>query len=96
MTLTSEFESELLRSTPILTGVLKELSEGAYTDVQLVTFGPFEAPVYRVDNRYRMRMVIKCKLTKRTLAMFSEVMCTFGQRAGRRVTLGMDFNPSNL
>ena len=96
LTLTSEYENELLKNTPILTGVLKELTAGEYRDVQLVTFGPFEAPVYRVDNRYRMRMVIKCKLTKRTLAMLSELLCKFGQRAGRRVTLGIDLNPSNL
>ncbi|MBQ8310998.1 MAG: primosomal protein N', partial [Clostridia bacterium] len=96
LTLTSEYENELLKNTPVLTNILKELTAGEYQDVQLVTFGPFEAPVYRVDNRYRMRMVIKCKLTKRTLAMFSEVLCKFGQRAGRRVILGIDLNPSNL
>ncbi|MBQ8416233.1 MAG: hypothetical protein IJX13_04975, partial [Clostridia bacterium] len=67
-----------------------------YKDVELVSFGPFEAPVYRVDNKYRMRMVVKCKLNKRTLSMLAELLCSFGQKMGRKVSMGVDLNPSNL
>ena len=67
-----------------------------YGDVPLVVYGPFEAPVYRVDNRYRMRMVIKCRLQKRTLAMFADLLCSFSKKVGKKLTLSIDFNPSNL
>ena len=43
-----------------------------------------------------MRMVVKCRLQKRTLAMFAELLCIFWQKVGRKITLGIDFNPSNL
>ena len=98
LTLTGQHEQELLRATTHLAEQIQRLTskDGAYADVALVTFGPFEAPVYRVDNRYRMRMVIKCKLNRRTLALFAELLCTFFQKMGRQVTLGIDLNPSNL
>jgi primosomal protein N' len=86
----------LLRASTLLGESVKELAEGEYKDVELVTFGPFEAPVYRVDNRYRMRMVIKCRLQKRTLAMFADLLCSFSKKVGKKLTLSIDFNPSNL
>ena len=96
LTLTGGVEAELLRGTTRCAQMLREKLDGDYRDVELVTFGPFEAPVYRVDNKYRMRMVLKCRLNKRTLAMLAELLCTFSQKAGERVTLSVDMNPSNL
>jgi primosomal protein N' (replication factor Y) len=96
LTVTGEHENETLRATTLLDQMLKGMIAGEYQDVQLVTFGPFEAPVYRVDNKYRMRMVLKCKLTRRTLAMLAELLAAFGQKVGKRVSLGVDLNPSNL
>ena len=96
LTVTGSYETELLRATTLMAQMIKEMAEGDYKDVTLVTFGPFEAPVYRVDNKYRMRMVLKCKLTRRTLSMLAELLSTFGQRVSKKVTLSIDLNPSNL
>ncbi len=96
LTVTGSYETELLRATTMMAQMIKEMAEGDYKDVTLVTFGPFEAPVYRVDNKYRMRMVLKCKLTRRTLSMLAELLSTFGQRVSKKVTLSIDLNPSNL
>jgi len=52
--------------------------------------------VYRVDNRYRMRMVIKCRLTKQTMEMFGDLLCRFQNGCGKRIHVSIDFNPSNL
>ncbi|MBR5120516.1 MAG: primosomal protein N', partial [Clostridia bacterium] len=96
LTVTGAYETELLRATTMMAQMIKEMAEGDYKDVTLVTFGPFEAPVYRVDNKYRMRMVLKCKLTRRTLSMLAELLSTFGQRVSKKVTLSIDLNPSSL
>ena len=96
LTLTGSEENLLLKASTLLGEMVRELSQGEYKDVELVTFGPFEAPVYRVDNKYRMRMVIKCRLQKRTLAMFAQLLCDFARRVGKKISLGIDFNPSNL
>ena len=96
LTVSGFLESEVLRATTRMAQSLEEFQQGEYSDVALVKFGPFEAPVYRVDNRYRMRMVIKCRQNKRTLEMFSALLCLFGKNMGRNINLSIDFNPSNL
>ena len=96
MTLTSADEGELLRASGILANMLKELSKNAYSDVPLISFGPFEAPVYKVDNKYRMRIIVKCKLNKRTRALFSEILTRFSRSGAKGIALSIDFNPSNL
>ncbi len=95
MTLSGADEKELMLSSKKLSETLKKLTEGEYSDIPLVTFGPFEAPVYRVEGRYRMRMVIKCRLTKRSRALFGEILSLFGHSSGK-ISLSVDFNPSNL
>ncbi|MBR3895021.1 MAG: primosomal protein N' [Clostridia bacterium] len=91
-------ENELFRATGVLSARLQTLTSegGEFQDVGLVTFGPFEAPVYRVDNKYRMRMVVKCRLNRRTLALFADLLCFFFRNMGKRVSMGIDFNPSTL
>lgn len=96
LTVTGAVESELLRATTFLSEEFRQMAEGDYKDVTFVVFGPFEAPVYRVDNKYRMRMVIKCRQNRRTLAFFAELMCRFSEKTGRKINLGIDFNPSSL
>ncbi len=96
LTLTGSDESFLFKASTLLAQCLQELVEGPHRGVELVTFGPFEAPVYRVDNKYRMRMVIKCRLQKPTLALFARLLCEFSQKAGKKIHLSIDFNPSNL
>ena len=87
-------EHELALATTRLSGLLKKFY-AEYTDVPQITFGPFEAPVYKVDNRYRMRFVIKCRLNKRSREMFARVMKEFGGGV-KKPQLSIDFNPTNL
>ena len=96
LTLSSPDETELTRASAILANTVSDLLKTEYNDIPIVTFGPFEAPVYKVENRYRMRMVIKCKLNKRSRAMFSKVLSVFSRSANRNLSLSIDFNPSNL
>ena len=96
LSLTGSVEQELLRAATRLAEELATLATTEYSDVTLISFGPFEEPVYRVDNRYRMRMVIKCKQNKRTIALFSELLTRFSSQIGKRITLALDWNPSGL
>jgi len=94
LTLTSSDEKELMMGSMKLSKSLQELLAGKFSDVPTVVFGPMEAPVYRVDSKYRMRMVIKCKLNKRARALFSELLIK--HTAPNFPTLSIDFNPSGL
>ena len=79
-----------------LSDELAGLVASTYGDVKLIAFGPFEAPVYRADGQYRMRMVIKCRLSKRVRALFAELLIIFQKQGNGTPLLSVDFNPSSL
>ena len=62
MTLSGHDEKELMISSKKLADTISSCLNDQFSDVICSIFGPFEAPVYRVENKYRMRMVIKCRL----------------------------------
>lgn len=96
MTLTSADEKELARASTLLSQKFNEAVTGEYKDLPIVAFGPFEAPVYKVENKYRMRMVIKCRLNKRSRSMFSALLKDFSKSEAKNISLSIDFNPSTL
>ncbi len=92
----SDNENELFLACKRFHEDFKTRAAREYPDIPLVVFGPFEAPVYRVDGKYRMRMVIKCRLNKKSRAFFSSLLADFGRQAGGKTTLSVDLNPTNL
>ena len=96
ITLSCKDEKELFLSTKRLADMLKSMTENEFSDVAYIKYGPFEAPVYRVEGRYRMRMVIKCKLNKRARQMFETVLINFTKPSAGKASISIDFNPSSL
>ena len=96
LTLTSADEKELLRASTRLTEMLDSALFDEFSDVPVVKYGPFEAPVYKVEGKYRMRTVIKCRLNKRSRALFSMLLSEFSSSGVRGLTLSVDLNPSSL
>ena len=75
---------------------MEKLACEEFSDVQMIVFGPFESPVYKVDGKYRMRLVVKCRLNKRSRALFATILTDFSKGSRDQVTLAVDFNPSGL
>jgi primosomal protein N' len=98
LTMTCPDEGELQKACLRLSEELKRRNTAEYADVPILAFGPFEAPVYRVDNVFRMRMVVKCRLNRRARAMFAALLCTFSadRRGSNRPILSIDLNPSSV
>lgn len=67
-----------------------------FSDVQLMVFGPFESPVYKAEGKFRMRIVIKCKLNKRTREFFSTLLSEFGRNNKTRAVMSVNLNPTSL
>ena len=95
LTLVASDEGRLSNCSDFLAKELRKLND-EYKDVQFVAFGPFDAPVYRVENKYRKRMVLKCRLTRSTYEFLGTLVCRFAEKAGRLATLSVDLNPSSL
>ena len=94
--LSSSLELALQKAAQQLSSYLIELSKSEFSDIPLVIFGPFEAPVYKVDSKYRIRTVIKCRLNKRSRELFSRIIKNFSTLNAKNVNISVDFNPSTL
>lgn len=75
---------------------MKDKMSGDYRDVPVISFGPFEAPLYKIEDCYRMRVVLKCRRSKRLLAMLGELLRHFTTKDYKAVSVGVDINPTNL
>ena len=91
LTLTADDEGELFRASKQLSDMIVEKINAEYSDMPFVVFGPFEAGVYKLNEKYRMRMVVKCKLTTRSRRLFAYCLTAFAKERG--VTLAVDLNP---
>ncbi len=102
LTLQSPDEKELQKASLRLSEEIRRQIEGDFSDIPVVVFGPFEAPVYRVDNVYRMRMVVKCRLGRRSRQLFSLLQRSFSaaahgaSRGSQQPILSIDINPSSI
>ena len=94
LTLMGEDEPALLRSAGELTDSIGKKLGGMYSDLPMTVFGPFEAQVYKVNERYRLRMVVKCRLSVRTRNFFRDLLAEYSQK--RDVSLSIDLNPLSI
>ena len=91
LTLTSGDERTLAKEAEHLSKAVISRLEGKYSGLPFVVFGPFEAQVYKLNDKYRMRMVVKCKLTRESRRLFHELLCEFAPT--KDSTLAVDLNP---
>ena len=63
--------------------------------IPVKAYGPFEAPIYKSNGRYRKRIIIKCRLNNKLRDIFSQVYIDFA-KSGDKTTLSVDFNPTNI
>ena len=91
LTLTADDEGTLSREANALSEKLETRLKSEYSDLPFIVYGPFEAQVYKLNEKYRMRTVIKCRLTARSRRLFSELLAEFSPK--RDVTLSVDLNP---
>ena len=94
VTLSSETETEVLNTAVVFANRLKELKQTIYKDIGLLIYGPFEAPIYKMNEKYRMRMIIKCRMNSRTRYMFRELMREFNDLLYKKILIAIDVNPT--
>ena len=90
----SETETEVLNSTTAFAGRLDELRQTVYKDIGLLIYGPFEAPIYKMNDKYRMHVIVKCRMNSRTRYMFRELMKEFNNSLYKKISVNIDVNPT--
>ena len=83
-----------MQSAKELTDIIGKKLGGAYSDLPMTVFGPFEAQVYKVNERYRLRMVVKCRLNARVRLFFKDLLAEYSQK--RDISLSVDLNPLSI
>lgn len=72
---------------------VKSLVGAAYGDVKLIVLGPTPAAVPRVNGKYRFRLLIKCRATRRFREMLRAALT---QSQSPDVTITVDLNPETI
>ncbi len=97
LTVTGKIEQDVMKASNEMNDILRRLTQSEkYRELPFILFGPFEAPVYRVDSKYRMRMVVKCKLNASSRRLFAQLLTEFPAQGASAPMLSIDFNPTNL
>lgn len=79
------------------TDKLKEKLGGEYNDLKIIALGPMTARVSKISNKFRYRLILKCKNTKRFRALMNELLkYTGSDRAYNDVSVYIDINPENI
>lgn len=96
ITMSCESEDLLVRTAARVMEDLPTLCEQFMPNEPLLVYGPFEAPVYRVDNRCRMRVIIKCRVTDMLNQVLSELIFRAAKGTEKKVRAVVDFNPNGI
>ena len=77
--------------------MLTSLARERYAGEKLIVLGPAPAKVLKVNDRYRYRLIIKCKNSGRFRAMIAELLCASGKdKRFQKVTTVVDINPETI
>ena len=94
LTITSGEEAALFEGAKKLSDITIEKMRGEYAGLPFTVFGPFEAQVYKLNEKYRVKMIVKCRLNAKARALFRELLVEFA--SDRKVSLAIDVNPLNI
>ncbi len=68
-----------------------------YKNEKVIILGPMPARISKISNKYRYRMIIKCKNTKSFRKMLSEALDEFNSLSSMNsVSVYIDINPENI
>ncbi len=88
--------SALNASRDFLQSIRKETSE-KYKEEKLIVLGPMPPRISKINNKYRYRLIVKCKNTKRFRNMISDLLIQYGKdKTKSGVSVTVDMNPESL
>ncbi|MBQ3136120.1 MAG: primosomal protein N' [Clostridia bacterium] len=94
---TSRDEIKALNCSRAFLNELKNIITEKYSDVKVIVLGPMPPRVSKISNKFRYRLIIKCKNNNKFRTMIKELMIKFGKESTySSVSLSVDINPENL
>ena len=90
--ITSSDEGALMRGAAEARDALVSLLKEKGSDLTVELYGPLEPQAYKVAEKYRLKLVVKCRLSSRVRSLFGEFLTAFLD-SHPTLTVGVDFNP---
>ena len=92
-----ENEAKVRIASQKFTDKLKTKLDGEYNDLKIIALGPMTARVSKISNKFRYRLILKCKNSKHFRALMTEMLkYTGSDRAYSDVSVYIDINPENI
>lgn len=92
-----ENENKVKSASQRFTDILKEKLSGEYNELKIIALGPMAARVSKISNKFRYRLILKCKNSARFRALMSEMLKVTGlEKAFIGVSVYIDINPENI
>lgn len=93
----SEKESILRDYAAKVRSNIEQLIEKEFSGIPFVVYGPCEAPIYKSEGKYRVRIIIKCKLNGDSRALFDRIMTEHSSIALQsKPTMTLNLSPAAL
>ena len=94
---TSEKENNALLCSKEFLSELRRITAEKYKNQKIIVLGPMPPRISKINNKYRYRIIIKCKNSRDFRNMISELLILFGKnKKFRDVTVSADINPESL
>ena len=97
ITLSGRFEGNVQKAALQMAKLLKSAFHKNSAHIEATLLGPAPAPVVKVNNRYRWRVMVRCKNTKNfRLLMHRFLESFYAQRGNKEYSLIVDTNPYSM
>ncbi len=71
--------------------------ESKYSSLKVIVLGPLPARIAKMNNKFRYRLIIKCKNSKSFRELISELLVEFGKNSSfSDISVSADINPENM
>lgn len=87
-------EAKVKTASQKFADALKHKLDGEYKDLKIIALGPMTARVSKISNKFRYRLILKCRNSKRFRQMMSELLKEAGSY--NDVSVYIDINPENI
>jgi primosomal protein N' (replication factor Y) len=97
LTLSGVFENHVQQAVQMIAAALRGAFAKHKEYIQANLLGPAPAPIVRLSNKYRYRIVIKCRNDKNFRLLLASFISHFAsQRGNKNYILTVDINPYNM
>ncbi len=92
-----ENEVKTLNCSRAFLNELQSTIKVKYSEQKVIVLGPMPSRISKMNNKYRYRMIIKCKNNNNFRELISELLIKFGKNSEfTSVTVSADINPENI